>query len=141
MHRTIRVLCAAALSLVVAATAHAGPAEPPPVILDLGPLKPTPAPTPKKADKIRLISTVTVKNSADGDTIVSFEASDFADEGNNKFRILASKNYAVAEAEERPALKPSADRIMHIVRDLEREMLHFVETSGPPVERPPITGE
>jgi hypothetical protein len=141
MHRTIRVLCAAALSLLGAATAHAGDAEPPPVILDLGPLKPTPAPTPKKADKIRLISTITVKNSPDGDTIVSFEASDFADEGKDKFRILASKAYAVNEAEERAALKPSADRIMHIVRDLEREMLHFVETSGPPVERPPLTGE
>jgi hypothetical protein len=141
MHRTIRILSAAALALIGAATAHAGDAEPPPVILDLGPLKPTPAPTPKKADKIRLISTITVKNSPDGDTIVSFEASDFADEGQDKFRILASKDYAISEGEEKPSLKPSADRLLHMVRDLEREMLHFVETSGPPVERPPITGQ
>lgn len=119
---------------------YAGDAEPPPVILDLGPLEPTPAPTPKKADKIRMISTITVKNSPDGDTVVSFEAGDFADEGENRFRTLASKDYNVAEAEEKPKLKPSADRIMRLVRDLEREMLHFVDTSGPPVERPPITG-
>jgi hypothetical protein len=141
MHRTIRILSAAVLTLVVAVTAYARQADPPPVILDLGPLKPTPAPTPKKADKIRLISTVTVKNSPDGDTVVSFEATDFADEGEEKFRILATKDYAVTEAEEKPALKPSADRIMQLVRELEREMLHFVEASGAPVERPPITGQ
>jgi hypothetical protein len=121
--------------------AWAGDVDPPPVILDLGPLKPTPAPTPKKADKIRLITTVTIKNSPDGDTIVTFEASDYADEGEDKFRLLASKSYAASEGEERSVLKPGTDRILHLVRDLEREMLEFVEVSGPPVERPPITGE
>jgi len=141
MHRTIHILSVALLFAIGAAAASARQADPPPVILDLGPLKPTPAPTPKKADKIRMISTITVKNSPDGDTVVSFEASDFADEGENKYRTLASKDYAVTEAEERPSLKPSADRIMQLVRELEREMLKFVETSGPPVVRPPITGE
>ena len=119
----------------------AGDIEPPPVILNLGPLQPTPAPTPKKADKKRLITTVTIKNSPDGDTIVSFEATDFADEGADRFRTLASKNYAIAEAEEKPELRPGSDRILRMVRELEREMLTFVQTSGPPVERPPITGQ
>lgn len=140
MRRTIGIVTGTLLTLIGVAPAWAGNAEPPPVILDLGPLKPTPAPTPKKADKKRLITTVTVKNSPDGDTIVSFEASDFAYEGEDKFRVLAVKNYATSESEENSSLKPSADRIMHLVRDLEREMLHFVDVSGPPVERPPITG-
>jgi hypothetical protein len=139
MQRTILIVLGALL--VAPGFARAGDVDPPPVILDLGPLKPTPAPTPKKADKKRLITTVTVKNSPDGDTIVSFEASDYADEGEDKFRLLASKSYAASEGEEKSALKPGADRILHLVRALEREMLEFVEISGPPVERPPITGQ
>jgi hypothetical protein len=138
MHRTI-VLLLGVLSF--AAAAMAADVDPPPVILDLGPLKPTPAPTAKRADKKRLITTVTVKNSPDGDTVVQFEATDVADEGENKFRMLASKNYAIAEAEENVGLRPNSDRILRLVRELEREMLNFVETSGPPIERPPITGE
>lgn len=141
MHRTIAIVTGTLLSLHAAAPLRAGDIEPPPVILHLGPLEPTPAPTPRKADKKRLITTVTIKNSPDGDTIVSFEASDFADEGRDRFRVLAVKNYAVSEAEEKGTLRPSADRILHLVRDLEREMLHFVEISGPPVERPAITGQ
>lgn len=138
MHRTTALTLG---FLLVAATASAASVDPPPVVLNLGPLKPTPAPTPKRADKKRLITTVTVKNSPDGDTIVSFEATDFSDEGENKFKMLASKNYAIAEAEEKVGLRPNADRILRMVRDLEREMLTFVETSGPPIERPPITGQ
>ena len=138
MHRTTALTLG---FLLFAATASAAGIDPPPVILNLGPLKPTPAPTPKRADKKRLITTVTVKNSPDGDTIVSFEATDFSDEGENKFRMLASKNYAIAESEESVALRPNADRILRMVRELEREMLTFVEISGAPVERPPITGE
>jgi hypothetical protein len=140
MQRTIRLVTGAIFTVITTTAAWAGNVEPPPVILDLGPLRPTPAPTPKKADKIRLITTVTIKNSPDGDTIVSFEASDFADEGEDKFKVLAMKNYAASEGEENSSLKPSADRIINLVRDLEREMLHFAEISGPPVERPPITG-
>jgi hypothetical protein len=139
MHRSILVL--AGVLAFVATAALAADVEPPPIILDLGPLKPTPAPTPKRADKKRLITTVTVKNSPDGDTVVSFEATDVADEGDKRFRTLASKNYAIAEAEEKVDLRPRADRILRLVRDLEREMLDFVEQSGPPIERPPITGE
>jgi hypothetical protein len=139
MQRTIAIVTG--MALLGAAPAFAGNADPPPVILDLGPLKPTPAPTPKKADRKRLITTVTVKNSPDGDTIVSFEASDFADEGEDRFKTLATKNYAIAEAEENSQLRPGSDRILRLVRELEREMLNFVEISGPPVERPPITGQ
>ena len=60
-------------------TATAGKVGPPPVILDLGPVMPTPAPTPKAAQKKRLITTITVQNTAEGETVVTFEATDVAD--------------------------------------------------------------
>ncbi|MFQ5668363.1 MAG: hypothetical protein ACE5I7_18300 [Candidatus Binatia bacterium] len=106
---------------------------PPPVILDLGPVVPTPMPTPQAAQRKRLITTITVRNAPDGETVVSFEATDVADEGKGKIRTLASKDYSLAEV--KPALKESRDKIMHQVRELEREMLRFAEKAGPPKER------
>jgi hypothetical protein len=122
-----------AVGLVMAATPKAGP---PPVILDLGPVVATPAPTPVAATKKRLITTITVQNTAKGDTVVSFEATDVADEGKDKIRTLASKNYSLAE--ENKELKELRERILEQVRDLEREMLEFVEKAGPPKERVPL---
>ncbi len=112
---------------------------PPPVILDLGPVVPTPVPTPQKADKKRLITTITVQNNAAGETVITFEATDVADEGEGKSRMIAAKSYSVAESEEKSALKPLANKIVGAVRDLERDMLEFVEISGPPKPRAPMS--
>lgn len=110
---------------------------PPPVILDLGPVQPTPAPTPKEAERKRLITTITVQNTAAGESVVSFEATDFADERKGKTRTIAAKSYSLAE--EKPELNELRGRIMEHVRDLEREMLLYVEKAGPPKERAPIS--
>lgn len=111
---------------------------PPPVMLDLGPLQLTPVPTPVHADKKRLITTITVQNSEKGESVMWFEATDFADEGEDKTRSLASKRYSVTEAEEKPELKPLADKIMQQIRALERDMLDFVQKAGPPKPRAPM---
>ena len=109
---------------------------PPPVILDLGPVTPTPAPTPKHAEKKRLITTITVQNSAGGESIISFEATDFADEGKDKTHVLASKSYSLAD--EKPELQESRDRIVEQIRALEHELLAYAEKAGPPKPRAPI---
>ncbi|GBD24695.1 hypothetical protein HRbin30_00008 [bacterium HR30] len=113
---------------------------PPPVILDLGPFEPTPAPTPAPAQKKRLITTFTVQNSPGGDTVVTFEATEVAEERDGKTRTLASKQYSLAEAEEKAELRPLARRIIEQVRSLEGDLLEFVEKSGPPKPRAPLTG-
>jgi hypothetical protein len=123
------------LALLAVAGTKIGP---PPVVLDLGPLQPTPVPTPLHADKKRLITTITIQNSEKGESVMWFEATDFADEGKDKTRTLASKRYSVTEAEEKPELKPLADKIMQQVRALEHDMLEFVEKSGPPKPRAPM---
>jgi len=112
--------------------------QPPPVLLDLGPMAPTPAPTPKPAEKKRLITTITVQNNAEGESVVSFEASDVADEGEGKFRPLASKNYSFAE--EKPELKDMREKILRQIRELEHDMLRYAEVAGPPKERAPLLG-
>ena len=119
----------------------AGPTSklgPPPVILELGPHVPTPAPTPKPAAKKRLITTLTVQNSAEGESVVSFEATDVIDEGEGKFKMLASKRYSLAEAEEQPKLHEARARIMQHIRDLEHELLDYAELAGPPKPRAPL---
>jgi hypothetical protein len=122
-----------ALGVVMVSAAKVGP---PPVMLDLGPVVPTPVPSPKSAEKKRLITTITVQNSPEGESIVSFEATDVADEGKSKFRTLASKTYSLAE--EKPELKHLRERILQDLRGIEREMLDFAERSGPPKERAPL---
>jgi hypothetical protein len=109
---------------------------PPPVMLDLGPVVPTPAATPKAAEKKRLITTITVQNSPTGESVVSFEATDVADEGGGKTHTIASKDYAFAD--EKPELKPLSDKIMAQIRNVERDMLEYAERAGPPKARAPI---
>ena len=111
---------------------------PPPVILDLGPVTPTPAPTPKHAEKKRLITTITVQNSPGGESVISFEATDFADEGKDKTHVIASKSYSFAE--EKPELKEARDRIVEQIRALEHDLLAYAEKAGPPKPRAPIEG-
>jgi len=110
--------------------------EPPPVVLDLGPVVPTPAPSPKGAEHKRLITTITVQNSVDGETAVSFEATDLGVEANGKTHPIASQTYSFAEV--KPELKASRDKMLQQLRDLERDMLQFVERAGPPKPRAPI---
>jgi hypothetical protein len=109
---------------------------PPPVILDMGPVVPTPAATPKHAEKRRLITTITVQNSPDGESVVSFEATDVADEGSGKTHTIASKAYSFAD--QKPELKPLSDKIMEQVRKIERDMLEYAQRAGPPKARAPI---
>ncbi|GIW45276.1 MAG: hypothetical protein KatS3mg077_2558 [Candidatus Binatia bacterium] len=113
---------------------------PPPVILDLGPFEPTPAPTPAPAQKKRLITTFTVQNSPRGETVVTFEATEVAEEDGGKIRTIASKQYSLAEAEEKPELRPLAKKILEQLRALEGDLLDFVEKSGPPKPRAPLQG-
>jgi hypothetical protein len=122
-----------AAGVLLAATPKAGP---PPVILELGPVVPTPAPTAKAAARKRLITTITVQNSAEGETVASFEATDVADEGKDRVRRLASQSYSLSE--DKPELQELRERIMRQIRDLEREMLRYVEKAGPPKERAPM---
>jgi len=122
-----------ALGVVMVTASKMGP---PPVVLDLGPVRPTPAPTAKPATKKRLITTITVQNSPEGESVVSFEATDVADEGEGKFQTLAAKSYSLAE--EKPELKELRDRIMRRIRGLERDMLEYAALAGPPKERPPV---
>ena len=122
-----------ALGVVMVSAAKVGP---PPVILDLGPVVATPAPTPKFERKKRLITTITVQNSPEGASVVSFEATDIADEGKGKFHTIAAKSYSLAE--EKPELKEMRERIMRDLRGVEREMLEFAERAGPPKPREPV---
>ena len=109
---------------------------PPPVILDMGPVVPTPAATPKAAEKKRLITTITIQNSPGGESVVSFEATDVADEGEGKTHTIASKSYAFVD--QKAELKPLSDKIMEQVRKVERDMLEYAERAGPPKARAPI---
>lgn len=124
-----------------AATAM-GQAGPGPVILELGPVQPTPPPTPRDADRLRLVSTITVQNNAEGESVVSFEVSDVSEEKkNDRIRPIAFKTYALSEDDikEAPeAARPLANEIITRIRDLERIMLRYAEIAGPPKERKPL---
>lgn len=134
----LTALLAAAALLLTSPSAQADG----PIILDLGPVKPTPAPTPESADRKRLISTITVKNNVRGESIISFEASDVADQGPEKAeRLMAVKTYTLSEdaLKDVPDSQYLAESIERQIRALEREMLEYVELVGPPKERAPIT--
>ena len=110
---------------------------PPPVILDLGPVVPTPAATPKAAEKKRLITTITMQNNVEGESLLSFEATDVADEGDKKSHVIASKTYSFAD--QKPELKELSDQIIAQIRKVERDMLDYAERAGPPKERAPVS--
>ena len=115
----------------------AGVDRPPPVILDLGPVQPTPAPTPEGAAKKRLITTITVQNAPDGDSIITFEASDYAEQIGGRIDLIAAQTYSTT-VEDRPELREQATQLVLQIRELERDMLAFVEAAGPPEPRPPL---
>ena len=122
-----------ALGMVMIASPKVGP---PPVIIEQGPVVPTAVPTPKHATKKRLITVITVQNTAVGESVVSFEATDVADQGEGKVRTLASKSYSLAN--EDPKLRELTAKIMTGIRGVERDMLDYAERAGPPKERAPL---
>lgn len=116
--------------------------EPPPVIQELGPVLPTPAPSPERAQRIRMITAFTLQNRPDGDSIISFEASDLArvrsEEGKEGYKVMAVELYSLAVPKKEARV--IRDRIMREIRELERDLLEYVETVGPPRERERVTG-
>lgn len=112
--------------------------EPPPVILDLGRIEPTPAPTARISHKKRLVSVLTVRNNAEGESRVTFEVTDVAAEGNKKSVIIGSKSYSPAAEEEKPEVRALGERILLQIRELERDMLDYAEKAGPPKARVPL---
>ena len=111
----------------------------PPVVQNLGPVVPTPAPSPENANRIRMITSFTVQNKPDGDSIISFEATDFAKSDKKNVRILANEMYSLVQP--KPELRELRERIMTKLRDLEGDLLQYVEKAGPPREREPVTSQ
>jgi len=122
-----------ALGVVMATTSKFGT---PPVVIELGPVVATPGPTPKSAERKRLITTLTVQNSPEGESVISFEATDFADEGQGKLHTIAAKTYWLSE--EKPELRGLSEQIVGQLRQLERDLLDFAQRAGPPKEREPV---
>ena len=131
--------------LAVAAGFVAGIAvakQPGPIIQNLGPVVPTPMPSPKREEHIRLISSFTLGNKPDGGSTIAFEATDFgvSQSGEDKkYRTIAVEQYTLVEP--KPAAKELRDQIMVKIRDLESDLLKFVEAEGPPRVREPITSQ
>jgi hypothetical protein len=126
------------LALGIALVAVVALAKPPgPRILHLGPVVPTPAPSPKSEEKVRLISSFTMQNKPDGESIITFEATDFALSPIGDHRVLANALYTLLEP--KPNAKAKADEIFRLIRELEDELLEFVELTGPPKVRQPLT--
>ena len=134
-------------TLAVAAAALIGVSgskiDPPPVILDLGRLQPTPAPTPQVSNKKRLITVITVRNNAEGESVITFEATDVATDGKRKIRVLAAKAYAIPDDEDlkKPGVKELNDKMLRQVRALERDMLDYAEKAGPPKQVSPVPAD
>lgn len=129
-----------ALILIGSATGAALAQRPGPVILDLGPIEPTPPPTPDPADKRRLVSTITVQNHLSRASNIQFEVADMADAGEERQRLFAEKTYTMSEEEleKKPEARALAREIVRQIRALERDMLHYAELIGPPEERRPL---
>lgn len=132
MRTTIGLALGIALVAVVALAKQPGPK-----ILQLGPVVPTPAPSPKAEEKIRLISSFTMQNKPDGKSIITFEATDFAQSKIGEHRILANALYTLLEP--KPKAQAKADEIFRKIRELEDDLLEFVELEGPPKVRQPLT--
>lgn len=109
----------------------------PPARRHLGPVLPTPVPSPEVRERIRMIASFTLQNRPDGDSIITFEATDYGKTPKGDYRILASEQYSLVEPKKKA--KPMADEIMRDVRRLEERLLEFVELAGPPRERAAVT--
>ena len=113
--------------------------QPGPVIRQLGPVVPTPMPSPKAEEHIRLISSFTLGNKPDGESVITFEATDFGKSrttDEDKYRIIASEQYSLIEP--KPQARQLRDEIMLKIRDLESDLLRYVDLAGPPRVREPL---
>jgi hypothetical protein len=122
-------------TLLLAAVLAGGAAAqmPGPVIEELGPVVPTPEPSPKAERHIRLISSLTVGNRPNGESVITFEATDFGVSGKGEdinYRTIASEQYALVDP--KPEARQLRDEILRKLRELETDMLRFVEITGPP---------
>ena len=129
MRATLTAVALAAAFLVGVAVAK----PPGPVIQELGPVVPTPQPSPKAERHIRLISSLTLGNKPDGESVISFEATDFGVSGSGddtKYRTIATEQYTLVEP--KADARELRDDILRKLRELETEMLKFVEVTGPP---------
>jgi hypothetical protein len=116
-----------------------GQKQPGPVIRQLGPVVPTPEPSPKREQHIRLISSFTLGNKPDGETVIAFEATDFGVSGKGDetiYRTIATEQYTLVEP--KPAARALRDQIMRQIRQLEEDLQRFVEITGPPRVRESI---
>lgn len=114
--------------------------QPGPVIQNLGLVVPTPEPSPKREEHIRLISSFTLGNKPDGESVISFEAADYGLSGkgeDTKYRTIASEQYSLVDP--KPAARELRDDIMIKIRELESALLRYVDITGPPRVREPLT--
>lgn len=129
-----------AASVLAAFLAGVTVAQTGPVIQQLGPVVPTPQPSPKAEQHIRLISSFTLGNKPTGESVIAFEATDFGVAGDRKdesrYRTIASEQYTLVDP--KPQAKALRDDIMRKLRELESDLLRFVELTGPPRARDPI---
>lgn len=135
--RAMRVSTIAAALSGVALSWVVAQADPPPVLQDLGQVNPTPVPTEKAYLKRRLITSVTVQNSPQGETIVTFEASDVGRLPDGKYKPIASQRYSLTEvAQKNRKLK---EDILLDLRKLEQAILKYVDAVGGPQDRSKLT--
>lgn len=134
---------ATSIALTIAAAFLAGVAiaakQPGPVIRRLGPVVPTPVPSPGFEEHIRLITSFTLGNKPDGDSVIAFEATDFGVSGKGdekKYRTIATEQYTLVEP--KPEARALRDQLMREIRALEENLLRFVEIQGPPRVRETI---
>jgi hypothetical protein len=102
------------------------------VLEHLGRVDPTPLPTEKSYDRKRLITSLTIQNSPEGETIVTFEATDVAKMPDGKYKDLASRRYSLTEVKSKHA--GLRDDAMRDLRGLEAALLRFVDAVGGPRE-------
>ncbi len=130
----MRHLMQCALAVLTVSTLAAGPVWGgelgKAVIERLGKVLPTPAPSPYPEEKIRLISSLTVQNKPSGDTSFTFEAADYGERENGQFRVLAIEQYSLIEP--KAEARELRDKIVRQLRELEKDLLSFVEITGPP---------
>ena len=125
------LIATALLAALLAGIALA--AQPGPVIQELGPVVPTPEPSPRAERHVRLISSLTLGNRPDGESVIAFEATDFGISGkgeDTKYRTIATEQYSLVDP--KPEAKALRDDILRKLRELEHDMLRYVEIIGPP---------
>lgn len=108
-------------------------AGPGPVLKDLGPVHPTPVPTEKAYQKKRLITSITVQNSPEGETVITFEASDVGLMKDGHYKTIAAERYSLGEVKK--AHIAQRDEAIRAVRQLEEALLKYVQAVGGPRER------